>query len=201
MCDSTGYVLDVLGKYTGLPTFTDYDEMLDEAKPDAVVIATPDPSARADGPRGARAAASTCSARSRSCLDPAEAEELARAGRGARAWSPRSATTTGFVGSFQEVKRLLDAGAIGTVHRALAEAYGPVVLAAAGRDLAQSSAAAAAAASTTTPRTRSTCSPGTSATPVSVSGSRTDEHLLERDRRRRRRHAATTPTAYRAAAR
>ena len=33
-----------------------------------------------------------------------------------------------FVGAFQEVKRLLDAGAIGEVTHVLAEAYGPVVL-------------------------------------------------------------------------
>jgi predicted dehydrogenase len=33
-----------------------------------------------------------------------------------------------FVGAFQEVKRLLEAGAIGTVSHVLAEAYGPVVL-------------------------------------------------------------------------
>ena len=38
-----------------------------------------------------------------------------------------------FVGAFQEVKRLLDAGAIGPVNTALAEAYGPVVLKPAGR--------------------------------------------------------------------
>ena len=41
VCDSTGYVLDVLGKYTGLPTFTDYAEMLRSAQPDAVIVATP----------------------------------------------------------------------------------------------------------------------------------------------------------------
>ena len=42
-----------------------------------------------------------------------------------------------FVGAFTEVKRLLDAGAIGTVTHVLAEAYGPVVLKPQGLDLAQ----------------------------------------------------------------
>src|SRR4051812_9240256 len=41
VCDSSGYVLDVLGKYSGVPTFTDYKEMLDRARPDAVLLATP----------------------------------------------------------------------------------------------------------------------------------------------------------------
>ena len=42
--------------------------------------------------------------------------------------SPRSATTTASSAAFREVKRLLDAGAIGAVTHVLAEAYGPVVL-------------------------------------------------------------------------
>ena len=41
VCDSTTYVLDVLGKYTGLPTFTDYDAMIGSVPADAVLIATP----------------------------------------------------------------------------------------------------------------------------------------------------------------
>ena len=34
-------VLDVLGRYTGVPTWRDFDEMLDKAGLDAVIIATP----------------------------------------------------------------------------------------------------------------------------------------------------------------
>ena len=41
VCDSSGYVLAVLDKYTGLSTYADYDRMLDTAELDAVVIATP----------------------------------------------------------------------------------------------------------------------------------------------------------------
>lgn len=50
--DSTGYVLDVLSKYTGLRTFTDFDTMLKEVDLDAVIIATPTRAARADGKGG-----------------------------------------------------------------------------------------------------------------------------------------------------
>ena len=39
--DSTGYILDVLGKYTGLQTFGDLQSMMDGIELDAVVIATP----------------------------------------------------------------------------------------------------------------------------------------------------------------
>ena len=58
-----------------------------------------------------------------------------------------------FVASFREVHRLLELAAIGTVHTALAEAYGPVVLKPPGEPGA-ASGRAAAAASTTTPPTR-----------------------------------------------
>ena len=75
----------------------------------------------------------------------------------ARAPSAELVTQVGyhnrFVGAFREVKRLLDAGAIGEVTQLLGEAYGPVVAEAQGRHLAQSNAPRAAAASTTTPPT------------------------------------------------
>ena len=41
VCDATGYVLDVLNKYTGVKTYSDYGKMLQSADLDAVVIATP----------------------------------------------------------------------------------------------------------------------------------------------------------------
>ena len=42
VCDSTGYVLDILGKYTGLDTYTDLTRLLDEKSSlEAVIIATP----------------------------------------------------------------------------------------------------------------------------------------------------------------
>jgi len=41
ICDSSKYVLDVLAKYSGLATLTDYDAMLAGVDLDAVLIATP----------------------------------------------------------------------------------------------------------------------------------------------------------------
>jgi len=41
ICDSTGYVLDVLSKYTGVRTYTDFDVMLRDIELDAIIIATP----------------------------------------------------------------------------------------------------------------------------------------------------------------
>ena len=41
VCDSSGYLLDILNKYTGVTTFTRFDDMLAKTELDAVVIATP----------------------------------------------------------------------------------------------------------------------------------------------------------------
>lgn len=125
ICDSAGYVLDVLGKYTGLATFGDYDKMLAEAAPDAVLVATPSalhaPMVRAALNRGLHVFCEKPF-----CLDPAEGAALA-----ALAAEKRLVCQVGyhnrFVGAFREVKRLVDAGAIGRVTHVLAEAYGSVV--------------------------------------------------------------------------
>ena len=131
VCDSTGYVLDVLGKYTGVPTFTDYSEMLRRAEPDAVIVATP---THLHGPMVRQALERDIHVFCEKplVLDPVEGDDLVRlaAERGL-------VTQVGYhnrhVGTFAEVRRLLDLGAIGPVRGALAEAYGPVVVRPPGR--------------------------------------------------------------------
>ena len=126
VCDSTGYVLDILNKYTGVRTFTDYAAMLRDAELDAVLIATP---SRYHGAMVRQALESGVHVFCEKpfVLDPKEGEELSR-----MAAERNLVNQVGyhyrFVGAFQEVKRLLDAGAIGEVSHVMAEAYGPVVL-------------------------------------------------------------------------
>lgn len=126
ICDSTGYVLDVLNKYTGLKTFSDYSSMLNEAELDAVLIATPS-RYHADMVKAALDRGLHVFCEKPLCLSVKDAEELT-----ALAQQKGLVNQVGyhyrFVGAFQEVKRLLDANAIGTVTHVLAEAYGPVVL-------------------------------------------------------------------------
>ncbi|TXK17730.1 Gfo/Idh/MocA family protein [Homoserinibacter sp. GY 40078] len=124
--DATGYVLDVLGKYTGLATFPDLDQALDAVEVDAVLIATP---TRFHAPlvRSAIAHGVHVFCEKPLTLRAEESAELA-----ALASEAGLVTQVGyhnrFVGAFQEVKRLLDVGAIGRVTHMQAEAYGPVVL-------------------------------------------------------------------------
>ena len=126
VCDSTSYLLDVLGKYTGVAGYSDYQKMLDEAKLDAVIIATPSkyhtPMVRAALEKGLHVFCEKPFT-----LDWQESEELARI-----ATEKGLVNQVGYhyrsVGSFGEMKRLIDIGAIGRITHVMAEAYGPVVL-------------------------------------------------------------------------
>ncbi|WP_134767264.1 Gfo/Idh/MocA family oxidoreductase [Nocardioides sp. 1609] len=130
MCDTSGYVLDVLEKYTGMHAAGDYQKMLDAVPLDAVVIATPTkahyPMVRAALERGLHVFCekplTLSSEESRALVElAAEKGLVAQVGYHNR-----------FVGAFAETRRLLDLGAIGRVTHATAEAYGPVVLKAKG---------------------------------------------------------------------
>ncbi|HJP69648.1 MAG TPA: Gfo/Idh/MocA family oxidoreductase [Sphingomicrobium sp.] len=126
LCDSSGYILDILTKYTGVSTYSNLETMLDGTDIDAVVIATPSkyhaPMVRTCLERGIHVFCEKPF-----CLDPADSVALAQL-----ASDKRLVTQVGYhnrhIATFREVKRLLEAGALGTVTHVLAEAYGPVVL-------------------------------------------------------------------------
>ncbi len=126
VCDSSGYVLDILGKYTGVATFNDMGKMLDSANVEAAVISTPSrfhaPMVRDCLERGIHVFCEKPF-----CLDPADSVALAELAR-----NKDLVTQVGYhnrhVGTFRELKRILDSGALGRVTHVLAEAYGPVVL-------------------------------------------------------------------------
>ncbi|MRG60104.1 gfo/Idh/MocA family oxidoreductase [Agromyces sp. CFH 90414] len=124
--DSTGYILDVLGKYTGLVTFGDYERMLEAVELDAVLIATP---TRFHGPmvRTALERGLHVFCEKPLCLTSAESAELASLAT-ERGLVTQVGYHNRFVGAFREVRRLLDLGAVGRVTHLHAEAYGPVVL-------------------------------------------------------------------------
>ncbi|MYM25904.1 Gfo/Idh/MocA family oxidoreductase [Duganella sp. FT135W] len=126
VCDATGYVLDVLNKYTGVPTYTDFDAMLREVELDAIIIATPS-SMHARMVRAALEKNLHVFCEKPFCLDNAEGEELTRLAQ-EKGLVNQVGYHYRFVGAFQEVKRLLELDAIGEVTHMLAEAYGPVVL-------------------------------------------------------------------------
>jgi predicted dehydrogenase len=130
VCDSSGYVLGVLRKYTGVATYSDYEAMLRELDLDAVLIATPSRT-HAGMVRAALQRGLHVFCEKPFTLSPADADELSSLAR-ERGLVTQVGYHNRFVGAFAEVKRLLDAGAIGTVSHILGEAYGPVVLKAKG---------------------------------------------------------------------
>lgn len=126
ICDTSKYMLEVLEKNTGMATFTDYETMIQQARPDAVIIATPS-RFHAGIVRDSLERGLHVFCEKPFCLNWSDSLALA-----SLADSKGLVNQVGyhyrFVGAFQEVKRLLESGAIGTVSHVLAEAYGPVVL-------------------------------------------------------------------------
>jgi predicted dehydrogenase len=130
VCDSSSYVLGILKKYSGVRVYSDYETMLRELELDAVVIATPSRT-HAHMVRLALRHGLHVFCEKPFTLTVNDGQELTALAR------ERGAVTqvgyhNRFVGTFAEVKALLDAGAIGHVTHAAGEAYGPVVLRAKG---------------------------------------------------------------------
>jgi scyllo-inositol 2-dehydrogenase (NADP+) len=125
-CDSTGYVRDLLSKYTGLDCYDDFDRMLAETKAEAVLIAVPS-KLHAPMVEKALVAGAHVFCEKPFVLDVNEGEGLV-----ALADSKQLVTQVGyhnrFIGAFQEAARIAASGAIGRVHHVRVEAYGPVVL-------------------------------------------------------------------------
>ncbi|HEX3931512.1 MAG TPA: Gfo/Idh/MocA family oxidoreductase [Nocardioides sp.] len=130
ICDSSGYLLDVLSKNIGIAGVKDYDELLERTDLDAVVIATPThahfPMVKAALERGLHVFCEKPLT-----LDASQSIELAALAR-EKGLHAQVGYHNRFVAAFAEAKRLVDAGAIGEIRHAQAEAYGPVVLRAKG---------------------------------------------------------------------
>lgn len=126
ICDQPGFILDVLEKYTGLKAYGDYTTMLDSENIDAVVIATPTTSHFGLVEDALQRGIHTF------CEKPLTLSSMESSRLAQQASAAGIVTQVGyhnrFVGSFREVKRLLQAQAIGDISHVLAESYGPVVL-------------------------------------------------------------------------
>jgi scyllo-inositol 2-dehydrogenase (NADP+) len=126
VCDTTEYLLDIIGKYTSVKTYSDYRKLLATERLDAVFIATPS-RFHAEMVRSALEANLHVFCEKPFCLDVAEGMRLAEL-----AEEKKRVNQVGyhyrFVGVFHEMRRLLDLNVVGKLHHIRAEAYGPVVL-------------------------------------------------------------------------
>jgi len=126
VCDTSRYVLSVLRKYAGVQTFTHHDEMIDEARLDAVIVATPT-STHFTYAKDALERDVHVFVEKPLTLSPTESLALSEL-----AISRKRVNQVGFhnrfIATFQEARRLLRAGTLGTVSNVHGSAFGQVVI-------------------------------------------------------------------------
>jgi predicted dehydrogenase len=125
-CDATGFLVDVLERHIPNKIYKKYEDLLEQADLDAVVIATP---SRSHAPmvRAALEKGIHVFCEKPFCLDWKEAEELAEIAE-RKDLVNQVGYHYRFVGAFQRMKQIVDSGALGKITHVLAEAYGPVIL-------------------------------------------------------------------------
>lgn len=126
VCDTSRYVLSVLRKYAGVATYRSHQEMIDEAGLDALIVATPT-STHFPCARYALEKDLHLFVEKPLTLSPAESRVLAEL-----ATQRKRVCQVGFhnrfIGTFQEARRLIRAGALGAVSRIEGRAFGQVVV-------------------------------------------------------------------------
>lgn len=126
VCDTSKIVSEVLEKYSGFECFTDYLKMVEQTKPDAVFVAVPT-KFHYKMVKDLLERGKHVFSEKPFCLNPQESKELVDIAK-----SKKLINQVGyhnkFVGTFQEVKRIVDAGYIGDIQHFTGEAYGPVVI-------------------------------------------------------------------------
>ncbi|MBY0583378.1 MAG: Gfo/Idh/MocA family oxidoreductase [Sphingomonas sp.] len=126
ICDSAAMVGSVIEKYGDLKYIANFDDVLTLPDLGAIVIATPttthEPMVRKALERGLHVFCEKPLT-----LSSAQSESLAALAT-AKGLTAQVGYHNRFIGTFNEVKRLLDTGALGRISHVQAEAYGPVIL-------------------------------------------------------------------------
>jgi predicted dehydrogenase len=126
VCDTSKMVTDFLTKYSGFKCFSDYKKMIAETKPDAVVVAVPT-KYHYTIIKDLLEQGIHVFAEKPFCLDYKQSEELVQL-----AASKGLVTQVGyhnkFIGTFREVKKIVQSGALGDIYHFIGESYGPVVV-------------------------------------------------------------------------
>jgi predicted dehydrogenase len=126
VCDTSRYVCSILRKYAGVETYSGYQELIAEAKVDCLIVATPTsthfPLAKQALEKGLH-----LFVEKPLTLSPADSRALADL-----AIERKRVNQVGFhnrfIGTFQEARRLIRAGALGTVTNIHGSAFGQVVI-------------------------------------------------------------------------
>jgi predicted dehydrogenase len=126
VCDTSGYMLSVLEKYTGVATFGSYEKLIDQGGLDALLVATPTsthfPCAKYALERNLH-----LFVEKPLTLSPAQSLALAELAR-QRKRVNQVGFHNRFIGTFREARRLARAGALGQVTNIHGSAFGQVVV-------------------------------------------------------------------------
>lgn len=126
VCDTSSLVIDGFRKYSPFPCYSDYKKMIDGADLDCLVIASPT-KYHAEMVAYALDHDIHVFCEKPFVLNADEGVKLSQ-----KAESKGLVNQVGyhnrFLGTFNEVKRLLNVGVVGEIYHFLAESYGPVVL-------------------------------------------------------------------------
>jgi predicted dehydrogenase len=126
VCDTSKILTDFLEKYGKFNCFADYQKMIDQVKPDAVVVAVPTKfhysvikyllekkiSVFAEKPF---------------CLSAVQGMELVELAERQQVVN-QVGYHNKFISTFSEVKKIVNSGALGNIYHFVGEAYGPVVI-------------------------------------------------------------------------
>ncbi|MBW3468300.1 Gfo/Idh/MocA family protein [Arthrospiribacter ruber] len=126
VCDTSKMVVDVLKNYSGYNCYSDYEKMVDETQPDAVIVAVPT-KYHFKMVKDLLLKNIHVFAEKPFCLNPIESQELTEMAK-QKGLVNQVGYHNKFVGTFKEVKKLVKGGHIGEVTHFLGEAYGPVVI-------------------------------------------------------------------------
>lgn len=126
VADSSKFLTDVLNRYTNYNVYSDYKIMLNDCKPEAVIVAVPT-KFHSSIVEELLLMGIHVFVEKPFCLNFSQAMRLTEL-----AVKKKLANQVGyhnrFVGTFIEVKKIIDQGYLGNINHFLGEAYGPVVI-------------------------------------------------------------------------
>lgn len=126
VCDSAAFLTSAISKQLGVKAFKDAKKMYKEAKPDAVIISTPN-STHFELAKNALEMGIHVFLEKPLCLNPAEGAQLSQIAERGNLVN-QVGYHNRFIGTFQETRRLVQAGCIGEVYHVEGKAFGQVVI-------------------------------------------------------------------------
>lgn len=125
VCDSSSFVLDAFNKFSKVNTYSKYEEMIEKESLDFVLIATPTrfhyPMVKFSLEKGLHVFCEKPFS-----LNSKEGDELVKIANDKKLVN-QVGYHNHFIGTFRELKRLLNSGILGDLVHFTGEAYGPVV--------------------------------------------------------------------------